>query len=222
MSRPIPMILIALALILSATSAFQQALSFTRGQSPSVDTSLNVATKKGAYIPKWKKLKTVDGAGLDDSEKGLAGAVPVVFQSGNQTITTTAFVGQPVSDVAAQCGQFIKYGCGKGECGTCESLCGGKWIRPCVATIPADVLDGEKYTIVVKETKARASSSGKFYSVRSFFMGFYNNAIGMIGFVRTRKAAEKNWSERQEYEDLIAQKIALKKLNREATDGSLK
>ena len=35
-------------------------------------------------------------------------------------MSTMAFAGQPLKEVAAQAGQYIKYQCGKGECGTCE------------------------------------------------------------------------------------------------------
>ena len=40
--------------------------------------------------------------------------------SGNETTRTMAIAGQPLKEVAAQAGQYIKYQCGKGECGTCE------------------------------------------------------------------------------------------------------
>ena len=35
--------------------------------------------------------------------------------------------------VAAQSGQYIKYQCKKGQCGTCEVRVDGKWIRTCVS-----------------------------------------------------------------------------------------
>lgn len=161
------------------------------------------------YEPKWKKKQTLaDSSGGSGSgsakDKGLIGTIPVVFQQGNETRTTLAIPGQPLSDVASQAGQFIRYGCGKGECGTCESLCGGKWIRPCTATVPAALEPGQdRYVVTVKEIKSKTTSSGKFYSVKSFFMGFYNNLLGMVGFVKTRRAAKKNWEERREYEELI-------------------
>ena len=154
------------------------------------------------YVPKWKKKETIGGAGLSNQEKGLVGTVPVLFQQGNVTKSTVALPGQPLSFVASQAGQFIKYGCGKGECGACESMCDGKWIRPCVATVPA-MAQGQKLIITVKEIKAQTTSSGKFYSIRSFFMGFWNNLLGMIGFVKARRDSRKNWDERQEYEYLI-------------------
>ena len=40
----------------------------------------------------------------------------------------------------------------------------------------------------------------------------------MVGFVKYRRAAKKNWNERQEYEDLIKQKTLEKKLARQKMD----
>lgn len=160
------------------------------------------------YEPKWKKKETLAGGAGDVGktnykDKGIVGNIPVVFRMGNETTTTMAFVGQPIKDVASQSGQFIKYGCGKGECGTCEALCNGKWIRPCTAVIPADLDPSMEYVIQVKEGKAKRKSSGKFYSVKSFFMGFYNNLLGMVGFVLTRRQAKRNFDERMEFEELV-------------------
>lgn len=101
-----------------------------------------------------------------------------------------------------------------GECGTCEALVNGQWIRPCKAVIPADVPEGQEYVVQVKDIKSKSTSSGKFFSVKSFIKGFWNNLLGMIGFVKYRRAAKKNWDERQEYEDLIKQKTLEKKRQR--------
>lgn len=165
------------------------------------------------YEPKWKKKETLGGSS-DGSfvEKGLQGSIPVLFRQGNTTQHTMALPGQPLRDVASQAGQFIKYGCGKGECGTCEALVNGQWIRPCVSFVPASVVnDDEAYTVTLKDTKSKAKSSGTFFSIRSFFMGFWNNALGMVGFVRYRRHAQRNWEERQEYEDLVRRKTLERK-----------
>lgn len=77
-----------------------------------------------------------------------------------------------------------------------------------------------EYKVQVKEIKSKAASSGKFYSVRSFLMGFYNNLLGMVGFVKYRRAAKKNWDERQEYEDLIRQKTLEKRAARLAREAA--
>lgn len=149
----------------------------------------------------------------------------MVFKMGDETRTSVANVGDPLQDVASQAGQYIKYGCGKGECGTCESLCNGQWIRPCTAVVPADYdVDGSgQYVIQVKEVKNKAKSSGKFYSVRSFLFGFYNNVLGMAGMVITKRAAKKNYEERIEYEEMVKQRALEKKrlaaLNKEEVDS---
>ena len=76
------------------------------------------------YDPKWKKKQTLaeQGPPLDLEAKGIKGTIHVRFQQGNATKLYLARPGQPLRDVALQAGQFIKYGCGKGECGTCEAL----------------------------------------------------------------------------------------------------
>jgi len=166
------------------------------------------------YVPKWKKKATLaeltGGTPTDLTQIGLKGDIPVVFKQGNQTRSTIAFSGQPLRDVATQAGQYIKYGCGKGECGTCECLANGQCIRPCMATVPA-LPSGQTYTVTVKQIKNKSKSSGKFYSVRSFLMGFYNNAIGMIGFVKARRDAARSWRERKEYDRLIQERTLEKK-----------
>lgn len=79
---------------------------------------------------------------------------------------------------------------------------------------------GEEVVIVVKEVKNKSKSSGKFYSVRSFLFGFYNNVLGMVGFVRTRKYAKKNWQERQEYEENLKILTAKKREERLAREAA--
>lgn len=189
--------------------------------------------EKEGYVPKWKKLATLsDGTGeLSAEDKGLAGAVPIKFQMGEgekaSFIETTAMPGQSLKLVASQAGQYVKYGCGKGECGTCESLCNGKYLRPCVDVVPVDLepsADTGAYdtlVIKVKGTRAKVVSSGKFYSVKSFFMGFWNNLLGMGGFVRDRRAAKKNWQERMAKEDEIARLTAEKKRKRAEAAAAL-
>jgi hypothetical protein len=217
----------ASSLLLAAVTAFQSpsvpsilathhhaaaaALTTTRG-SPLFQSSSVPPPKRKGYVPKWKKKKTlVDLDGPKDFDQvGLKGNIRVVFRQGNETKSTMALAGQPLRDVASQAGQFIKYGCGKGECGTCESLVNGQWIRPCSVTVPP-MAQGKEYVVQVKESKATVVSSGKFYSVRSIFLGFWNNLLGMAGLVRDRRLAKKNWAERQDYEQMILQKTLEKK-----------
>ena len=104
---------------------------------------------------------------------------------------------------------------GKGQCGTCECILNGKWIRPCVTAVSkADVPAGGKLILQLKAVKNRSKSSGRFFSLRSFIMGFWNNLLGMFGFLKFRKNAMQNWNERKAYEELIAQKTLEKKLRR--------
>jgi hypothetical protein len=171
------------------------------------------ATKAKGYEPKWVKKETMaDKLGkADPRDVGLKGTIQVVFKSGNETCQTMCLPNQPVREAAIQAGQFIKYGCGKGECGTCEALCEGKYIRPCIALVPPAVPAGESYVISVKNIKSKVVSSGKFFSVKSFLLGFWNNVLGMVGMVTTRRAAKRNWEERKEYEDMIKVKTEQKR-----------
>eukprot|EP00580_Thalassiosira_gravida_P002847 CAMPEP_0201608886 /NCGR_PEP_ID=MMETSP0492-20130828/9431_1 /ASSEMBLY_ACC=CAM_ASM_000837 /TAXON_ID=420259 /ORGANISM="Thalassiosira gravida, Strain GMp14c1" /LENGTH=241 /DNA_ID=CAMNT_0048073923 /DNA_START=66 /DNA_END=791 /DNA_ORIENTATION=- len=189
--------------------------------------------KKEGYVPKWKKKATLaeESGSLSIEEKGLKGAVPITFQQGKGEkatfIETAAMPGQPLKLVASQAGQFIKYGCGKGECGTCESLCNGKYLRPCIDSVPTDLeIDpetGEYETMViqVKGTRAKVISSGKFYSVKSIFIGFWNNLLGMGGLVRDRRAAKKNWQDRMSKEDEIL-RLTEEKRKRRAEEAGKK
>lgn len=189
---------------------------------------LCMASTKEGYVPKWKKKETLaDATGtgeLTAADKGLVGGVPITFQQGKGEkatyIKTAALPGQPLKLVASQAGQYIKYGCGKGECGTCESLCNGKYLRPCVDVVPTDLdLNPETgeydpLVILVKGTKAKVVSSGKFFSVKSFLLGFWNNLLGMGGFVRDRRVAKKNYQDRISNEDEILRLTAEKKRKR--------
>ena len=219
--------LVLLLALVSVASGWVVSPSVTTTPRTHTTTALSMGIlsepiQKG-YVPKWKKKATLAEQTADKvkspQDVGLIGTVTVTFHQGNSTKSTLAIPGQPLSDVATQAGQFIKYGCGKGECGTCESLCDGKWIKPCQAVVPADVTD---MVIQVKEVKNKSRSSGKFYSVRSFLMGFYNNLLGMIGFVRTRKYAKQNWKERQEFEEALAKRVEEKRKARAAAAAAAK
>jgi len=217
-----PMLSLLLLTLLSPTptTAFLPQSHSQQHTTTSTHTTCNqplhmIAVGKN-YQPKWKKKKTLaeeTGEAAPPSAVGLTGTVPVLFKMGDETKTSMATVGQPLRDVASQAGQYIKYGCGKGECGTCECLSNGQWIRPCTAVVPADFdIDGSgQYVITVKEVKNKARSSGKFYSVRSFLMGFYNNILGMAGMVMTKRAAKRNYDERMGYEDMVKAKVMEKK-----------
>jgi len=199
---------------LFSSSATRQATSLFSTAAPQ-----RKGAKKKPYVPKWTKKGTLADS-LGDTNKlgytgvGLKGTIPVLFKQGNETKTSMAWAGQPIRDVASQAGQYIQYGCGKGECGTCECMMNGKWVRPCVETVPAHAPDAGDLVLQIKAIKSATTSSGTFFSVRSFFMGFWNNILGMMGFFRFRKKADENWNERKAYEDLVAQKALEKKLAR--------
>ena len=194
------------------------------------------AGKKEGYVPKWKKKATLAEATgtseLSAEEKGLVGSIPITFKQGTgedaTLIKTSALPGQPLKLVASQAGQYIKYGCGKGECGTCESLCNGKYLRPCVDVVPTDLSPdpetGEYASLViqVKGTKAKVVSSGKFFSVKSFLLGFWNNLLGMGGFVRDRRKAKKNYQDRISQEEEILRRTAEKKRLKAEADAAVK
>ncbi len=200
--------------------------STTASTRPETSLFSTVGKKKNKpYVPKWVKKETVadsvgDTNSLGYNGVGLKGTIPVVFKQGNSTRTSMAWAGQPIRDVASQAGQYIQYGCGKGECGTCECMMNGKWVRPCVETVPANALEQGELVLQIKEIKSKTTSSGKFFSIRSFFMGFWNNLLGMFGFVRFRKKAAENWDERKAYEDLVAQKALEKKLARQSQQNA--
>ena len=226
-----------IAIAYFASSTITSTLAFgsraTARRFPSISatttTSLQASTAAGGskkknkkYVPKWVKKETLaDSAGdtgsLGFDGVGLKGTIPVVFRQGNETRTSMAWAGQPIRDVASQAGQYIQYGCGKGECGTCECMMNGKWVRPCVETVPASAADASAGELVlqIKAIKAKKTSSGTFFSIRSFFMGFWNNLLGMLGFLKFRRKASENWDERKAYEDLVAQKTLEKKLLRQ-------
>jgi len=213
MYRSIEVAIILTSILFLPLSSFAYQVSPSLSSRASRTQSFNSAL---FYEPQWKKKETLadKSGGISLDKVGIKGTINVVFKQGEETKNTLANVGDPIRDLASQTGQFIKYGCGKGECGSCEALCNGKWIRPCVAKVPADLTPGEDFMIQVKEAKSQTVSSGKFFSIKSFFMGFYNNLLGMIGFVLTRRAAKRNYDERMDYEVLVAEKARQKKLAR--------
>lgn len=213
----------SIALGFTHSSAVQVRPSFAPSRLVKHDGSLTKlsALKIGKkYTPKWKKKQTLaeESGSSDDVTVGLEGDVKVMFKQGDDVRTTMALVGQPLSAVAAQAGQPIRYGCKKGECGTCQVKCNGEWVKPCVAKIPV-VAEGEQYVLEVRAVKNKSVSSGKFFSFRSFIMGFVNNLLGMVGFVKQRRVAKKNWEERQDIETRIAE-LAEKKRQAAAASKS--
>ena len=109
----------------AATTTMDRTTAFSTASSTTATILFATLQPKKKYEPKWKKKATLTeqmGAPPAFQDVGIKGDVTVVFKQGNVTKTTLAIKGQPLRDVAIQAGQFIKYGCGKGECGTCEAL----------------------------------------------------------------------------------------------------
>ena len=159
--KPITAVFLA---IVACSSAFTPSPLFTR-RTASISRLEAVESKNkgGPYEPKWVKKSTLaEEAGsikdLGFDKVGLKGTIPVVFRQGNETRQSMAWSGQPLREVAIQAGQFIKYGCGKGECGTCECMVNGRWIRPCIATVPA-MAAGEELIVQVKAMHMKKVSS---------------------------------------------------------------
>jgi hypothetical protein len=204
---------------LLALAALPRTLSLAPPRTaPPARASGRTALRAVASRPKWRQKKTladeVGGSG-DAADAGLTGTVDVVFVQGNATKATKAIVGQPLSEVASQADQFIRYKCKKGECGTCEVKVDGKWIRSCVSTIPY-VAPGATFEVTVKPGMIKSKKSSRFFSVRSFVDGWVNNILGMIGFVRTGASEGKNFKVRLDNEAEIARLVAERKAKKAA------
>lgn len=165
-----------------------------------------------------KKLKKalwedVDRRLLADTAKGkTTGTVSVTFTQGDDTRNTMAMPGQGLSEVATQADQFIKYKCKKGECGTCEVLVDGQWVRSCVTKIPAGV---EEYNVQVRQSMVKSKKASGFFSVQSFRDGFVNNALGMVGLVTEGAKEDENFDHRMTEEERIKEMVRRKKEERE-------
>lgn len=160
----------------------------------------------GMVFKEWKTKDAVDGP----RGAGLEGDVDILFKIGEEEKTTRAWVGQPLSEVAAQADAFIPYKCKKGECGTCSVLIDGKWVQACQTKIPA-VARGEAFQVNIRESKVKSKKSSGFYSAQSFFDGFTNNALGVVGFVAEGIKEEDDFKVRMEREKELLAKVAAKK-----------
>ena len=144
---------------------------------------------------------------------GLIGNVPVTFTQGNETIATKAIVGQPLSEVASQCGQYIKYQCRKGECGTCEVRINGQWTRTCVTKVP-HVAQGETFAVHVRGSMVKTAKSSRFYSFKSIIAGAKNNLLGMVGFVREGRRSSSSFKHRIDSEKELLEAVKARKAAR--------
>ena len=74
-----------------------------------------------------------------------------------------------------------------------------------------------RFTITMRHF-ASAAKSSKFYSFKSFVMGWYNNILGMVGFVKTSATEGKNFRDRLDGEDEVARLVAERKAARLAAE----
>ena len=178
----------------------------SRVSTPSADVAM-MAQKA------WTHRATLaeSGAGAGGSAfEGAAGTVEVVFSQGGQNLTTAALPGQPLAAVAMAAGQVVRYQCRKGECGTCEVHANGQAVRTCQTVVPA-LAAGEAYVVEVPLLKSKTKKASRFFSIKSFFAGFKNNLLGMVGFVRAGRKEKEAFNDRMSEEQRIKELVAAKK-----------
>ena len=161
----------------------------------------------------WTHRATLaeSGAGAGGSAfEGAAGTVEVVFSQGGANLTTAALPGQPLAAVAMAAGQVVRYQCRKGECGTCEVHANGQAVRTCQTVVPA-LAAGEAYVVEVPLLKSKTKKASRFFSIKSFFAGFKNNLLGMVGFVRAGRKEKEAFNDRMSEEQRIKELVAAKK-----------
>lgn len=170
-----------------------------------------------------------------------------------------------MAQVAAQAGQFVKYKCKKGECGTCEvridgQVCGAamprvprdprcdstvrgvrealaaatakgtgltgkcyrfarQWVRTCVHKVP-HVAKGGELRIFVRPGMVKSKKSTTFFSFTSFLAGFYNNFLGIVGFVSEGIKGKKNFQDRISAEEELKAKVAARKAAKAKAAGA--
>ena len=171
----------------------------------------------------WTHRATLaeSGAGAGGSAfEGAAGTVEVVFSQGGQNLTTAALPGQPLAAVAMAAGQVVRYQCRKGECGTCEVHANGQAVRTCQTVVPA-LAAGEAYVVEVPLLKSKTKKASRFFSIKSFFAGFKNNLLGMVGFVRAGRKEKEAFNDRMSEEQRIKELVAAKKAAKAAGGSSL-
>jgi hypothetical protein len=201
---------VVLALAMGFSPAPRAPMGSTRSATRSAPASIT--------MKKWEKRQTLADttggvASVGEGAVGLIGNVPVTFTQGNESISTKAIVGQPLSEVASQCGQYIKYQCRKGECGTCEVRINGQWTRTCVTKVP-HVAQGETFAVHVRGSMVKTAKSSRFYSFKSILAGAKNNLLGMVGFVREGKRSDATFKHRIDSEKELLEKVKARKAAR--------
>jgi len=149
------------------------------------------------------------------------GDTPVVFQPSN--VMTMARVGQPLSEVASAADVFIRYKCRKGECKTCAVNIDGKWVSACQTRIPHQA-PGQQFKIRVRPVSEAQKDQEKaaFFSPKSVWDGFFNNAIGMVGFAKDAVVADPDFKLRMERERRIEELTAKRATEQVHSGGSSK
>jgi aerobic-type carbon monoxide dehydrogenase small subunit (CoxS/CutS family) len=163
----------------------------------------------GLVFKEWTTKDTLEGP----KGAGLGGNIDVLFKIGEEEKPTKAFAGQPLSEVAAQAGAVIPYKCKKGECGTCKVMIDGKWAQACQTKIPS-LGSSEIFQVNIREANVKSKKASGFYSAQSFFDGFTNNAMGVVGFVSEGIKEEDNFQVRMQREKELLAKVAAKKAAR--------
>ena len=76
-------------------------------------------------------------------------------------------------------------------------------------------VENNLFEVTVKPTMMKGQGkASKFYSLKSFVMGWYNNILGMVGFVKTSATEGKNFRDRLDGEDEVARLVAERKAKR--------
>jgi len=191
-------------------------------RAPQPVKSRHVARRQAIVTMKtWSKRKTLaDETGgttdLGAASVGLIGTIPVEFTQGETVLKTMAIPGQPLSAVAAQAGQCIKYKCRKGECGTCQVQLDGKWVKTCQTNVRPPEF-GDVVKVQVRQGAVKAKKTSRFFSLSSFRDGFWNNLLGMVGFVREGRRCNKEYQQRITEEARIREMALAKRRALEAS-----
>ena len=86
----------------------------------------------------------------------------------------------------------------------------GQAVRTCQTVVPA-LADGEAYVVEVPLLKSKTKKASRFFSIKSFFAGFKNNLLGMVGFVRAGRKEKEAFNDRMSEEHRIKELVAAKK-----------
>jgi aerobic-type carbon monoxide dehydrogenase small subunit (CoxS/CutS family) len=120
-------------------------------------------------------------------------------------------VGEKLSIVAENAGIPITYKCKKGECGTCQVMIDGKWVKACQHTIAMPENPSAILQINVTSKKEERKKPAKFFSPASFVEGVINNGLGVVGFVKEAMSVDDEFEQRMAREKALNAKLASSK-----------